>query len=202
MGGFLGSLPKTILAVLALLVGFVFIILNDPPKSVCSVQIENFREAQKRFLYSETINNVRRPALAEEQLRICRAANSPGGCNELFFQLRILSKDLGSVPSQCSSTIGGEAEVANFLWKSYRLIVELAWGSKPPIGYESRFAWLDSSDLALFCDLKRNITDIYGEERHKTFQEEMFQSLPGASELTREQIWQRTILSTRCDAVK
>lgn len=202
MGGFLNSLPKTILAVLALLVGFIFIVLNDPPKSICSVQLENFKEAQKRFLYSDTVNNVRRPALIEQLLITCRTSNSPGGCNELFLKLRTLSKDLSSVPSQCSSTIGGESEVTNYLWKSYRLIVELAWGAKPPMGYESRFSWLDSSDLALFCDLKKNISTIYGEDRHRRFQEEMFSSLPGVVGLTRDQIWQRTILSTRCESVK
>lgn len=202
MGNLLNSLPKTILAVLALVVGFVFIVLNDPPKSVCTVQLEIFKDAQKRFLYKETINEVNRPALIDEQLKICRAANGPGGCNELFFKLKTLSKDLNSVPSQCASTVGGETEVNNYLWKSYRLIVELAWGPTPPSGYDRRFAWLDSADLALFCDLKENLIRLYGDERHKKFQEEMFQTLPQASMLTRDQIWQRTILSTRCESVK
>lgn len=202
MNNFFNSLPKTILAVLALVVGFVFIILNDPPKSVCSVQLGLFKEAQKRFLYTETKNNVKRAALVEEQLQICRASNSPGGCNELFFNLKRLNKDLDSVPSQCASTIGGETEVSNYLWKSYRLMVELAWGAKPPSGYERRFSWFDAADLALFCDLKENLIRLYGEDRHRNFQEEMFQSLPQASMLTRDQVWQRTILSVRCDSVK
>ena len=202
MGNFFSSLPKTILAVLALVVGFVFIVLNDPPKSVCTVQLEIFKDAQKRFLYKEQINSVNRPAQIDELLRNCREANGPGGCNELFFKLKTLNKDLNSVPSQCTSTVADENEVNNYLWKSYRLIVELAWGAKPPAGYERRFAWLDSADLALFCDLKENLTRLYGEERHKKFQEEMFSSLPQASMLTRDQIWQRTILSTRCESVK
>src|SRR3954447_18542964 len=119
MGNFLNSLPKTILAVLALVIGFVFIILNDPPKSVCSVQLGLFKESQRRFLYSETNHNVKRAPEVEEELRICRASNSPGGCNELFFNLKRLSKELSSVPSQCASSIGAEDEVNGFLWKSY-----------------------------------------------------------------------------------
>lgn len=202
MANLLNSLPKSILAVLALVVGFIFIILNDPPTGVCSVQLEIFKEAQKRLLYKETINGVNRPAQMDELLRICRESNGPGGCNELFFKLKTLSKDITSAPSQCASTIAGETEVNNYLWKSYRLMVELAWGSRPPSGYESRFGWLDSADLALFCDLKDNLIRLYGVERHKKFQEEMFQSLPQASMLTRDQVWQRTILSTRCESVK
>lgn len=202
MGNLINSLPKTVLAVLALVVGFIFIILNDPPKSICTVQLEIFKDAQKRLLYKEEIKGVNRPAQIDELLRICRASNSPGGCNELFFKLKTLNKDLNSVPSQCSSTVGGETPVRDYMWKSYRLIVELAWGSKPPSGYERRFAWLDSADLALFCDMKENLIRLYGEQRHKEFQEEMFQSLPQAPMLTRDQIWQRTILSTRCESVK
>ena len=202
MGNLFSSLPKTILAVLALVVGFVFIILNDPPKSVCTVQLENFKEAQKRFLYSETNNGVRRPAQVEELLRLCRNSNGPGGCNELFLKLKILNEDLESVPSQCASTLASETEVNTHLWKSYRIIVELAWGARPPVGYENRYAWMGSSDVALFCTLKRNLIATFGEDRHKNFQEEIFKTLPGAESLTRDQIWQRTILSTRCDSVK
>lgn len=202
MGNFLNSLPRTILAILALVVGFVFIILNDPPKSICTVQLDLFKDSQKHFLYSETIKNIRRPPDIDGELNTCRSSNSPGGCNELFFNLRRLTKEITSEPSQCGTTIGAEPEVNKYLWRSYRLMVELAWGSRAPAGYESRFSWMDSSDLALFCDLKDTLLKLYGEDRYRLFQEEMFQSLPQASMLTRDQVWQRTILSIRCDSVK
>jgi hypothetical protein len=83
-----------------------------------------------------------------------------------------------------------------------KLMVQMAWGERPPVSYTQKNGWFDASDLHLFCDLKRVAIRFYGAEQFSQWQEGLLQSMPNAEKLTREQVWPRSLLSTPCDSFR
>ena len=199
MDQFLSSLPKTVLALGAITIGFFLIVMFNPPHSVCDSQLEIFREAQKIFIYKQGKD---RPPLAKSQFDLCLADNSPGSCFEFFQGLKKLSIDLRNIPSSCSASAAGETEVNTWLWQSLKLMVQVAWGPKAPSSYSEKHSWFDASDIALFCGLKKDAVRIFGEEQFATWREDVMKSLPQAESMQRDQIWHKSILSTSCEAYR
>jgi hypothetical protein len=62
--------------------------------------------------------------------------------------------------------------------------------------------WFDSSEIVLYCSLRRNVTSMYGQEYLRGWIEEQLKTLPQAETMRREDVWQRSILSTSCDAYR
>lgn len=202
MSQFLNSLPKTVLAIGAIIAGFIFIILNDPPRTVCDSQMELFREAQKSFLYPQKSNGIERPAQIEDLIELCQHDNSPGGCFELFVRLKKLAVDLENIPRQCSETASSENAIDKWLWKSLKLMAQMAWGERAPASYFDKHGWFDASDISLYCDLRGSAERIFGPEKFSYWREGVIKDLPGADRLTREQLWSKTIFSTSCDSFR
>jgi hypothetical protein len=196
----LRSLPKGVLAVLAILLGSVLILFNDPPRTVCDVQLELFKTSEQNFLFDSEKNNVSRPADIKEFLQTCRNSNTPGGCNELFSGLKRLTEDLHDIPSSCAETAGQVAEIKKWVWEGLRIFVQIGWGEKPPGSYVEKMSWLNSADMAVFCNLKMRVIEMYGQDKFAEFQEALMRELPQADKLTREQVWELSILSSRCEA--
>lgn len=197
MDQLLGSLPARVVAIGAIIIGFLFFLLNDPPKTVCDVQLEIFEKEQDRFLYPSS-SGVRKPEI-DRDLEQCRLIAGPGGCLELFRKLKKLVVDVENIPRECASEAGGRPEIQKGLWGSLRLMVMLAWGEKPPISYVQRNGWLDTSDVALFCKLKVQAVEIFGRDAWMRFRDSIGTSLPGADKLQRDQVWQRSLISTTCE---
>lgn len=199
MDQFFASLPKTVLALGAIIVGFLLIVLNDPPHTVCDTQLEIFKESQKIFLFERSNKGIKTPPEIKEKFAICQRENSPGGCFELFEKLKKLHVDLRNIPAECSEAVGSLGEVRKWLFSSLELMAQIAWGSKAPSSYTQRHSWYDASDVALFCDLKAQAVKIYGNATFEKFRESVIQTFPGASGMARDQVWQRTIFATQCD---
>jgi hypothetical protein len=196
------SLPIRVIAIGAIILGFVFIILNDPPKTVCDSQLEVFKDAQGKFIFPIENKGVRRQAVIEKEFETCRQSAEPGGCFELFEKLKRLVADLENIPKQCTSSAGGIKEVKRSVLESLRIFTLLAWGEKAPISYTQRFGWLDTADVALFCRLKHQFLVFYGPEAWAEFRTATFHELPQAGTLTPEQLWQRSIMSTSCESYR
>lgn len=202
MDQFLSTLPKSVIAFGAILIGFVFIVLNDPPKTVCDSQLELFREAQKSFLYPQKGSGLERPALIKELVEVCQHDNSPGGCFELFVRLKKLAVDLNNIPRQCSEKASAEPEISRWLWRSLKLMAQMAWGERAPASYSDKHGWFDGSDVALYCDLKKNAERLFGQEAFASWREGVIHELPQSDRLTREQLWSKTLFSTPCDSFR
>lgn len=199
MDAFLSRLPRNILALGAIGLGFLLIILNDPPRTVCDAQIANFQTSQESFLYSTKIPSGKKPPEIIQLVERCQIGNSAGACLELFSKTKKMIYDLKGVSSECSAVVGKTAEVKKWTWRVAQLFVELAWGEKPPAAYTQRTGWLDNADVALYCALKDTMIRLYGSEQWDAFRETMFQKLPQASGLGRDQVWQRSVFSVRCE---
>lgn len=198
MDRFLAGIPKTTLAFLAIVGGIIFIIMADPPKSVCDAQIEVIKASQKKFLYKPVKSKFIKTTKFEDRLEFCKTTNNPGGCYELFQDMKMFLHDLDNVPKDCSSAVGGISEFKKAMWDSMTLMVQLAWGDKPPTAYNAKFAWLDTADITLYCHLKNKLQNIYGESAWDNYREKMMKELPGAKELPRNTVWDMTIFSENC----
>jgi hypothetical protein len=195
---YLALIPKTTLAFLAIVGGILFIVFSDPPRTVCDAQIEVFKNAQKRFLYKDPKSKQIQTTKYEKLIDHCRMTNTGGGCYELFQEVKIFLHDLGAVPTKCNSAIGGVSEVHKVLWDVTDLMVRIAWGDKPPEGYYAKFKWLDTADISLFCSLKSEVINVYGDAQWTAFREKMMTDLPGAKDLPRTQVWEMSIFSENC----
>lgn len=175
-----------------------FVTLYDPPHTVCESQLEVFREAEKRLLFPDEKRKTLVTTKFQSLSRQCRETNDPGGCYELFQEVKMMLRDLQAVPSDCLSRAGEIEEVDNALNNTIELLVRLAWGEKPPATYYQKFGWLDTADISLFCKLQQQIKDTYGTKRFEDFRERMFKELPGADKMSRSDVWDLTIFSVNC----
>lgn len=195
----LSSFSKNTLAFLAISGGILFIVLSQPPHSICDSQLTVIRDSQKHFLYKDPPKSkVIKTTKYETQRDRCRSTNSPGGCYELFHNTKILLEDLNSLTNECGTPAAGIPEVKRALWETVELLTELAWGEKPPVSYNAKYGWLDTADVTLFCKLKTRVVFVFGENSWVSFRERMMQELPGAKTLTRNQVWDMSLFSENC----
>ena len=97
MDRWLAQIPKFWLIVGSLTIGILFIVLSDPPKSVCDAQLDLFRKNQKDFLYLDPKNEVIKTTGFQREFERCQSTNTPGGCYELFEKTRKFLTDVESV---------------------------------------------------------------------------------------------------------
>jgi hypothetical protein len=102
------------------------------------------------------------------------------------------------VGNQCEPQLAKHDMAKAVINKSMELLVVIAWGTKPPQNSFYKNGWLESSHLALFCKFKRHMNIVLGEEAWNDFVNSLLESLPGASELGRNEAWARTIMSDSC----
>lgn len=200
MDQLINSLPKTVVAIGAILIGFFLIVMNDPPKTVCDTQMELFRESQRTFLYAPPESKLAKSILVKDLHKLCKDSNSPGGCFEYFQRLKKFVVDLENMPKTCADTVAAESAVKVWLWESLKIIAQISWGDRIPASYSRKHGWLDASDLALFCDLKKNAGRLYGDHVFAQWREEVLNSFPGADQVDREVLWRKSIFSTPCTA--
>lgn len=194
----IAKLSKRTIVTLALVGSVAFIVISDPPHTLCDSQIGAFTEAQKGFL----LVNPNRPGettpLFQRLVARCKAANSPGGCYELFVQMREMLGESKTVSLKCTQQLGETALFKNTLLGVAGLMMKLAWGDKPPLSFYEKFGWLDNADIALFCSLKVRAGNTMGGQVWNDFVSETMVTLPGAENLNRDKIWGLSIASTNC----
>jgi len=200
MDRILAMIPKNLLAFTAILGGIAFIILSQPPHSLCDSQIEIINAAQAKFLFkdpkSQKVLTTRYTNLREQ----CKLTNDPGGggCYEWFHELRTMLRDLGTLTNACANALADTKEYKVAVTEGLEKIVQIAWGSAPPASYTVKFNWLDASDITLFCRLKDRYILFYGDTAFEQLRERMMAELPGAKDMARNQIWDLSIFSENC----
>ena len=195
----LASLSKNTLATLSILGGIAFIVLLNPPHSVCDSQKEIFKKTTESTFF---IDPKKKKLITKNRftnfLNECRYDGKPGGCYEFFESLRFLTREMAIVPDQCVQAVSSFPEVKDALWKGTELMVRLAWGETPPESFVERAGWLSEAEIALFCRLKKQTTRAFGESAWTTFREGQFKKLPGVTDLSRNEAWSRMIFSFQC----
>jgi hypothetical protein len=190
--------PKPLVAFIVLTLGLVFMVLFNPPRTACDKQFDYFVESQVGFLTPEKGSKKVKPIFGQVFAN-CKEGNSPGACFDLFLGVGKMLDELERFPRDCSSVVAGQSLVRQHLVASLDLMVKLAWGAEAvPTGFAGKHSWFDASDFRLFCRTKAMFTRLYGEDSLKAFREKLYTELPGASDMSREAIWSRSILSSNC----
>jgi hypothetical protein len=215
----LNQIPRPLLVFGVLLLGIGLFFVIQEPHSVCNSQLEVFKEAQAGSIFPRQTKTGQRPASFPRLIDACKIGNSPGACYDLFSLLKKLVRDLNGSPQECLVPFGKVDEVKRALLSGEQLIVQIAWGDRPPeAGGTARMGWLEATDLALYCQLKSTMIKVYGEEEWESFRLSTQAKLPGeaqiiqdgvclncesikkASEvLSPEEIWSKSLFSLRCD---
>lgn len=201
MNDLLNSLSRKTLAFLALTGGVLFIVFSDPPHTVCDSQNEIFKESQAGFLYPAKKTKFKTQIGFKRFSDRCKVGNSAGACLELFMGLRKLTKDLQGMPQMCRKEMGSKSEVKNSIQSGLDTMIRVAWASRKMTGRAQRYGWLDESDLSVFCSLQDAMSQIYGEGAWVQFRDSYFKKLAGSGpqKTTRDQIWNYSILSYKCN---
>jgi hypothetical protein len=214
-------IPRPILVFLVLAAGIAFIFLIQKPHTVCDSQLTVLKESQAGQVFPRQLKGgAVRPAIYPRVVENCKIGNSPGACFEMMVLLKKLSRDLHGSPKECMVPFGEVAEIKKALYEGTRLMVQLAWGDKPP-ERTVKFGWMESSDVALYCKLRETMTLMYGESGWDQFRLTTYQKLPGEPQiikdgvcmncdqikmadkaLTAEDIWVRSLFSVRCEAFR
>ena len=190
--------PRTLLALVAIAIGYVLIIGFNPPRTICDEQLDVFKSSQKAFLGSMSAKVARSPA--DQLFEMCKSDNGPGGCFDYFLNARGMVDGLERIPKNCAATVGNDDLIKKWLLKSLTLMTQIAWGDSSTGVYVSKkHSWLDAADLRLFCRLKAMANRFYGTESFDQYRESLLSTLPGADKMSREQKWSRSIFSSTCD---
>ncbi len=192
----LTKLPKTLIGLIGVIGGLIVFMMMDPPANVCHVQAELFSDSQKDFLTPKKQGNITIPSGYETYNNECRKTNSSGGCLPLFEGLLGLHRELSVVPDGCGGNL--ISMTPQVLSDSIELLTRLAWGDHPPTRQAMKYGWLDRQELALYCGLKGEFTRLYGNSRWESLREKLLASMPAAENLTRDQVWERSLLSHTC----
>ena len=214
----LNQLPRPLLIFLVLAAGIAGIFLFQAPHSVCSSQLEILKQSQSGKLFPRVTKNAQRSPLYARLVENCKTGNSPGACYELFSLLRKLNQDLLGSPSECLIPFGEVPEIQKALKEGVQLMIQLAWGEKPPEAGLAKFNWMETSDLVLYCRLKDMNLKIYGEQTWQALRVATYKKLPGEAQifqdgmctnceriknasqvLSEEEIWVRSLFSLRCE---
>ncbi|MEK2644509.1 hypothetical protein [Bdellovibrio sp. BCCA] len=219
MENFINSLPKPVLAILAIIIGiFVFMLIN-PPHTVCDTQASTFKETQAGNIFPTVVKKNKIPPAIVRAKEACQLGNSAGSCYEYFMVLKKVADDVGKASSECTAQLYNITEVKSALNDGIELMARLAWGIKPPEPGLERFGWMQEAEIAVFCRLKSVYLRANGEEAWAALRKKVAAKLPGeevpfssdpaqatvepkkATEMLAEQdIWNRSLFSVRCEA--
>jgi hypothetical protein len=217
MENFINSLPKHILALIVIIVGIIVFFLISPPHTVCDTQEEVFKERQVGNIFPTPIKKNKIPAILGRAKEACQLGNSAGACYEYLMALKNLADGLNNSASECVSRLYEISEVKSAMNDGIEVIARLAWGGAPPERPEQRFGWLQESEIAVFCRLKKAYVRANGEENWFGLKNRIFPKLPGEvppesaepeiqtegkkalEVLSEEEVWSRSLFAVSCD---
>ena len=219
MDKILNSLPKPVLAILAIGVALIFFMFNDPPHSVCDVQIGNLKEDLKGQVFPSVVDKHNLPPMIGRAQEGCQLGNSAGSCFEYFSILKKVARNIQNYSSECRTELSSTPEIRKAMTDGITLMGLMAWGSKPPDPGLARVGWMQESELVLFCQLKNVYSLSFGNEAWEELRLKVFHLLPGANATSsngapvpgagdapkamltmgEKEIWARSIFSIRCE---
>lgn len=178
-----------IFAIGVIFLGSIFIFLTQPKREDCAISVENFRSRHQLDLYSQPQKNLALPPRLRGALDNCRSGNNSGACLDAGQILLSLVQTLNTADTKCLHQIAAENPVRGALLAGMGLYIQIAWGEKPPDrrGQIAEGTWLEFSDLALFCRLKTQFVQLYGQEALKASELAFLANLVGDEPIMQEE---------------
>jgi len=201
MNKLLKSLSKGTIAFICIGLGILFIVTFDPPHSLCNSEKTQLLESQKKFLEPDPALKKAFSKAKSPQNRLytsCKESENSGGCLEYFLHVKRFISDYEVTSNNCRKEIFGETKVKNVFNQSLKLMINLAWGKAPPTEYQKKYGWFDQADIFLFCKLKSLTQNGTSNSKWENQREGLLKQLSGAENLSRDQLWKSSLLSTSC----
>jgi len=181
MESFLAKIPKSLLALVVISVAAALIIYNNPPHSVCDVQMEALKTALQGPLYPRVQEGKKIPGAFLPAMESCRFGNSSGACNDYLNIVLKVSREARGLNSECYPRFAQDPNYKRLFDQFFVILAHGAWGSKAPEANEERFGWLSEADISTFCKVKDTYYQLYGKPEFEKLVEGVFQALPGSS---------------------
>lgn len=183
MGSFLSRFPKLLIAVVAISLSAAFIIYQNPPHTVCEIQMDDFKTSMQGIIVPKVIQGKSAPPVFNSARDACRYGNSMGACADYIQLTMRIAREVRKLNSECLPVF---AELKNFraIFEQFLgVLVFSAWGSKAPEENAERFGWLNEAHLAVFCRIKDLFVELYGKPALDTLTNDVMKGLPGTSEV-------------------
>lgn len=218
--------PKPLLVGVILVASLAFFVVNDPLKDECDAQIALFEKNTSGILSSFKRNKKTHFAEITFLKDACTDGNTVGACEGYLNALRKISVELKQFSDKCQIKYNEQnAEFAQHLRNALRVMPLLAWGEKPPAGVAERRGWLTETNITTFCAIKNSYIAIAGNEVYLELRDKVYNMYPDAwpekipndsrnpedrpkayktatnpeGTLTKEQVYERSLFSVRCD---
>lgn len=198
MDKWLQQLPKPILVIGALFLGTAFIVISDPPRTVCDIQISDFKESQKGMIFSRKTDSEDEKTRLQRMQNICLQTNSVGGCLEYFRSLRILLGQVDKASYECRPKFFALKKVRVAFEEGIEVLLKAAWGEGPPQEVSDKYGWLEAYDMNLYCRVRDQLIFYRGKENWKKLKLKLLKSLPGTRAMPRQEVLRRSLLSESC----
>ncbi len=202
----LERIPQPLFVFTVILIGSIFIYFSNPPKSVCDVEYESFREALKGLIFKSSDSSTSQGTYFNRTYDQCLKGNSNGSCLEFFQVIDKFLLNINALHSECSATIQEIPEVQSTLSRSLKLLVILAWGVAPQENGEINFQWFSLREHQLFCNLKNLYIKIYENDEVEespwlNFANQVVSTLPKPKEMLAGEALRLSLFSLMCEKV-
>jgi hypothetical protein len=211
MDQFLASIPKLMIGPLVIILVIFYFVYDDPPKTVCDLQFEIFKQENEKYIYGHTKKGVRFSPEFQKELTLCQQQNSPGACFNWMEGIKKTIHSSRNIPNECNAEkmsslrqlkqFAGDADLMTPFkqWMTISLYTfsQISWNESTVVR-KGLFNWLDSEDLSLYCRLKNEYIRLYGLEAYTQLQNSLHSQLIQLKKMTPKDTWERTILSYRC----
>lgn len=181
-----------------LVIGIILLLLINPPHSVCDSQYAVLKKSQTPFLYLDAQKKYLKTTGYQAAYDNCRNGNSLGACVDLFNGVQKLMQNVNASNPECIAELADRSEIKKSFRDTQELMVELAWGNKPPESTYDKFGWLDNNHMYLFCKLTEIRQKAEGKDTWEAWREKVMSSVPNPSGLPRADVWRRSIFSASC----
>lgn len=197
MKAWLQSIPKFIVGPAAVILGIIYFVVQDPPKTICDEQFEIFKKENSRYLYSYEKNSITVPPGIKRDLEACRAGNSPGGCFDWLEGLKKMIHGTRNIPDECGARIQELDPLKQWLDQSVFLFSQISWNSTITVR-DGLFNWLEDDDMAMYCRLKDEYIRLLGKDAWRQLENLLGMQLMKLKKTNKKETWERTILSHHC----
>lgn len=170
-----------------LVIGLGIIIYNFPPVTVCDGQ---------QAVYDKGV--MAQVKAYNKDLKLCKKRTGPGGCIGFFEVTHKIEQQIKKLSSQCQANLINDKKTRELLTMSLEVFARVAWGSEPPAQKLDKNGWLELPQLVQYCRTKALYIEIFGEEAFNALADRVLADLPGNQQLGRNETWNRSLLSDRC----
>ncbi len=223
----LETTPKWLVAILVISLGVAAVMLINPMTTPCHNERDSLMEAMEGILTDRVDDKKRKvPAVLAIAKQKCSEGNSAGSCYDYIKFLRELTRRVNLASTECYPLFFEEASVKKAISSGMEMMALMAWGDEPPADAAERYNWMAPSDLVVFCQMQRIFLFAAADEGEAwtAFRERIFAKYPGKrqpgdltewaitdegeipgprakDELSKIDIWNRSVLSAPCDSL-